>query len=70
MQAALRHPCYMLLCCNLHFQKTEAETESSKMEHFKAPAKQEHTSAIPDHIKATEYNIKWDYFEIKLITGT
>jgi len=48
----------MLLCCNLHFQKTEAETESSKIEHFKTPAKQEHTSAIPDHIKATEYNIK------------
>ena len=31
---------------------------------FKALAKQEHTSAIDDHIKATGQNIKWDHFEI------
>ena len=31
---------------------------------FKALAKQEHTSAIVDHIKATGHNIKWDHFEI------
>ena len=32
--------------------------------HFKALAKQEHTSAIADHIKATGHYIKWDHFEV------
>jgi len=32
---------------------------------FKALAKQEHTSAIADHIKPTGHNLKWaDHFEI------
>jgi len=31
---------------------------------YRALTKQEHTSAIADHIKATGSNIKWDNFEI------
>ena len=33
---------------------------------YRALAKQEHTSAIADHIKATGHNIKWDHFEFIL----
>ena len=33
-----------------------------KTEHFKA--KNDNTSAIADHVKATGHNIKWDHFDI------
>ena len=32
--------------------------------HFKALAKNDNTSAIADHVKATGHNIKWDHFDI------
>ena len=32
-----------------------------KTEHFKALAKNDNTSAIADHVKATGHNIKWDH---------
>ena len=35
-----------------------------KTEHFKALAKNDNTSAIADHVKATGHNIKWDHFDI------
>lgn len=35
-----------------------------KAEHFKALAKNDHTSAIADHVKTTGHNSKWDHFEI------
>ena len=44
---------------------SEKQSKDIKIEkHFKALAKQEHTSAIADDIKATGYNIKRDHFEI------
>jgi len=39
-----------------------------KTEHFKALAKNGHTSAIADHLTFTGHNIKWDNFDI-LATG-
>ena len=33
-------------------------------EHFKALVKNDHTSAIADHVKTTGHNIKWDHFDI------
>ena len=36
----------------------------SKTEHFKSLTKNDHSSAIADHITATGHNIKWDHFEI------
>ena len=33
-------------------------------EHFKSLTKNDHSSAIADHITATGHNIKWDHFEI------
>ena len=39
----------------VHFRKTE---------HFKALAKNDNTSAIADHVKATGHNIKSDHFDI------
>ena len=35
-----------------------------KTEHFKALAKNDNSSAIADHVKTTEHNIKWDHFDI------
>ena len=35
-----------------------------RTEHFKALAKNDNTSAIADHVKATGHNIKWDHFDI------
>ena len=35
-----------------------------KTEHFKALAKNDNTSAITDHVKATGHNIKWDHFDV------
>ena len=39
-----------------------------KLRHFKALAKNDNTSAIADHVKATGHNIKWDHFDI-LVKG-
>ena len=35
-----------------------------KTEQFKAFVKNDNTSAIADHVKATGHNIKWDQFDI------
>ena len=35
-----------------------------KTEHFRALTKNDPTSAIVDHIRATGHNIKWDHFDI------
>ena len=49
---------------DFYIGKTKRRLQDGKTKHFKAPAKQEHTSAIPDSIKATGHNIKWDHFGI------
>ena len=51
-------------CDDFYIGKTKRRLQDRKTEHFKALAKQEHASAIADHIKATGHNITWDYFEI------
>ena len=48
--------------------KTKRRLHDRKTEHFKALAKNGHTSAIADHITSTGHNIKWDNFDI-LATG-
>ena len=35
-----------------------------KTEHFEALTKNDNTSAIADHVKATGHNIKWDHFDM------
>ena len=37
---------------------------NKKIEPFKALTKNDHSSAIADHITTTGHNIKWDHFEI------
>ena len=44
--------------------KTKRRLHGRKTEHFKALAKNDNTSAIADHVKATGHNIKWDHFDI------
>ena len=44
--------------------KTKRRLHDRKTEHFKALAKNDNTSAIADHVKATGHNIKWDHFDI------
>ena len=51
-------------CGDFYIRKTKRRLQDRKTEHFKALAKQKHTSVIADHIKATGHNLKWDDFEI------
>ena len=44
--------------------KTKRRLHDRKTEHFKALAKNDHTSAIADHVKITGHKIKGDHFEI------
>ena len=44
--------------------KTKRRLHDRKSEHFKALAKNDNTSAIADHVKATGHNIKCDQFNI------
>ena len=44
--------------------KTKRRLHDRKTEYFKALAKNDNTSAIADHVKATRNNIKWDHFDI------
>ena len=39
-----------------------------KAELFKAFAKNDHTSAVADHLNTTGHNTKWDHFDI-LVSG-
>ena len=48
--------------------KTKRRLHDRKTEHFKALAKNDNTSAIADHVKATGPNIKWYHFDI-LVKG-
>ena len=45
-------------------EKRSGDFKIEKLNILKHLAKQEHTPAIADHIKATGHNIKWDHFEI------
>ena len=51
-------------CDDFYVGKTKRRLHDRKNEHFKALTKNEHSSAIADHIKTTGHNIKWDNFDI------
>ena len=51
-------------CNGFYIGKTKRRLHDRKTEHFKALAKDDNTSAIADHVKATGHNIKWDHFDI------
>ena len=51
-------------CNGFYIGKTKRRLHDRKTEHFKALAKNDNTSAIADHVKATGHNIKWDHFDI------
>ena len=51
-------------CNGFYIGKTKRRLHDRKTEHFKALAKNDNTSAIADHVKATGHNIKWDQFDI------
>ena len=51
-------------CNGFCIGKTKRRLHDRKTEHFKALAKNDNTSAIADHVKATGHNIKWDHFDI------
>ena len=40
------------------------QNDDFMIEHFKALVKNDHTSAIADHVKTTGHNIKWNHFDI------
>ena len=44
--------------------KTKRRLRDRKTEHFRALTKNDPTSAIANHIKATGHYIKWDHFDI------
>ena len=46
------------------FGKTKRRLHDRKTEHFRALTKNDSTSAIADHIRATGHNIKWDHFDV------
>ena len=51
-------------CNDFYIGKTKRRLRDRKTEHFKSLTKNDHSSAIADHITATGHNIKWDHFEI------
>ena len=51
-------------CNGFYIGKTKRRLHDRKTEHFKALAKNDNTSAIAEHVKATGHNIKWDHFDI------
>ena len=51
-------------CSNFYIRKIKRLLHDRKTEHFKVLTKNDPTSAIADHIKATGHNIKWDHFDI------
>ena len=46
------------------FGKTKRLLRDRRTEHFKSLTKNDHFSAIADHVTATKQNIKWDHFEV------
>ena len=58
---------YKAGCCDyneFYIGKIKRRLHERKIEHFKALAKSDHSSAIADHVKITGRNIKWDHFDI------
>ena len=51
-------------CNDFYIGKTRRRLHDGKTEHFKALVKNDHKSAIADHVKTTGHNIKWDHFDI------
>ena len=51
-------------CSDFYIGKTKRRLHDRKTEHFRALTKNDPTSAIADHIRATGHNIKWDHFDI------
>ena len=51
-------------CDDFYIGKTKRRLHIRKTEHFKALLKNDHSSAIADHVKNIGYNIKWDHFDI------
>ena len=51
-------------CNGSYIGKTKRRLHDRKTENFKALAKNDNTSTIADHVKATGHNIKWDHFDI------
>jgi len=51
-------------CNDLCIGKTKRRLHDQKTEHFKALLKNDHSSAIADHVKNTGHNIKWGRFDI------
>ena len=51
-------------CKDFYIGKTKRRLHDRKTEHFKALAKNDHTSAIAGHANTTGHNIKWDHFHI------
>ena len=55
-------------CNDFYIGKTKRRLHNRKTELFKSLTKNDHSSAIADHVTATGHNIKWDHFELaKLI---
>ena len=51
-------------CNDFYVGKTKRRLHDSKTEDLKAPSRNDHTSAIADHVKTTGHNIKRRHFEI------
>ena len=51
-------------CNDICIGKTEWRLHDRKTEHFKSLTKNDHSSAIDNHVTATGHNIKWDHSEI------
>ena len=47
-----------------YIRKTKRRLHDRKTGHFKALSEHDHSSAIADHVKTTDRNIKWDQFDI------
>ena len=63
--SSITTPCLLFLRkISLSYFPTKRRLHDRKTEHFKALAKNDNTSAIADHVKATGHNIKWDLFDI------
>ena len=51
-------------CNDFYIGKTKRRLHDRKTEHFKSLTKNDHSSAIANHVAATGRSIKWDHFEI------
>ena len=72
----LAEPLFLVKCLELstklvagiysefYIGKTKRRLHDRKTEHFKALTKSDQASAIADHMKTTDHNIKWDHFDI------